>query len=79
VKISITSTAEAAGEPSVSAASWAERAADRAPLVRGSRDRGAQQANAIVEAARRLIETHKTSFTIQQLLKEAGRATTLSR
>ena len=52
--------------------SWAERAADRAPLVRRSRDRGVQQAKSIVEAAQRLIAVNKTSFTIQQLLKEAG-------
>jgi AcrR family transcriptional regulator len=63
---------EAAGDPSGSPATWAERAADRAPLVRRSRDRGVQQARSIVEAAQRLIATNKTGFTIQQLLKEAG-------
>ena len=41
-------------------------------MVRRSRDRGVQQAKAIVEAAQRLIAINKTSFTIQQLLKEAG-------
>ena len=63
---------EEPGESTGSSASWAERAADRAPLVRRSRDRGVQQATAIVEAAQRLIAINKTSFTIQQLLKEAG-------
>ncbi len=63
---------EAAVEAAGSSASWAERAADRAPLVRRSRDRGVQQAKAIVEAAQRLIARNKTSFTMQQLLKEAG-------
>ena len=62
----------AVGEPSTSTASWAERAADRAPLVRRSRDRGVQQATSIVEAAERLIASNKASFTMQQLLKEAG-------
>lgn len=52
--------------------SWAERAADRSPIVQRSRSRGVQQAKAIVEAARRLIEVKGSSFTTQELVKEAG-------
>lgn len=52
--------------------SWAERAADRSPVVQRSRSRGVQQARAIVEAARRLIGERGPSFTTQELIKEAG-------
>ncbi len=69
---SVAGREEVSGEAAVPGGSWAERAADRAPLVRRSRDRGVQQAKSIVEAAQRLIAVNKTSFTIQQLLKEAG-------
>ena len=51
---------------------WAERAADRSPVVQRSRTRGVEQATAIVRAARRLIETKGPSFTTQELIKEAG-------
>jgi AcrR family transcriptional regulator len=51
---------------------WAERAADRSPVVQRSRDRGVEQAKAIVAAARRLIESKGASFTTQDLIKEAG-------
>ena len=51
---------------------WAERAADRSPMVRRSRSRGVEQARTIVEAAQRLIATKGPSFTTQELIKEAG-------
>ncbi len=51
---------------------WAERVADRSPVVQRSRDRGVEQAKSIVAAARRLIETKGPSFTTQELIKEAG-------
>ena len=69
---SVAGREEEAADATGSSASWAERAADRAPLVRRSRDRGVQQAKSIVEAAQRLIAVNNTSFTMQQLLKEAG-------
>ena len=50
---------------------WAERAADRSPVVQRSRTRGVDQAKAIVRAARNLIETKGPSFTTQELVKEA--------
>jgi AcrR family transcriptional regulator len=52
--------------------SWAERAADRSPVVQRSRSRGVEQAKSIVEAARRLIAVKGPSFTTQELVKEAG-------
>ncbi len=51
---------------------WAERAADRSPVVQRSRNRGVLQAKSIVEAARRLIEVKGPTFTTQELVKEAG-------
>ncbi len=51
---------------------WAERAADRSPVVQRTRSRGVQQAKAIVEAARRLIGVKGPTFTTQELVKEAG-------
>ncbi|WP_106401487.1 TetR/AcrR family transcriptional regulator [Actinocorallia populi] len=51
---------------------WADRAADRSPAVRRSRDRTVQQAMVMVQAARRLIEAKGTSFTTQELAAEAG-------
>ena len=52
--------------------SWAERVADRSPAVQRSRLRTMDHAAEIVVAARRLIERGEHSFTIQQLVKEAG-------
>ncbi len=52
--------------------SWVERAADRSPVVQRSRSRGVEQAKTIVLAARRLIALKGTSFTTQELVKEAG-------
>jgi AcrR family transcriptional regulator len=51
---------------------WAERAAERSPVVQRSRSRGVQQAKSIVQAARRLIDVKGPSFTTQELVKEAG-------
>ncbi|GGV45241.1 TetR family transcriptional regulator [Actinomadura cremea] len=53
-------------------ASWADRAADRSPAVQRSRTRSVQQVRGIVEAARRLIRAKGSSFTTQELVKEAG-------
>jgi AcrR family transcriptional regulator len=52
--------------------SWAERAADRSPAVARSRSRSMQQMKIIVAAARRLIQHKGTSFTTQELVREAG-------
>jgi TetR/AcrR family transcriptional regulator len=60
------------GEASVAQMTWAERAADRSPVVQRSRSRGVQQAKAIVQAARRLIEVKGPTFTTQDLVREAG-------
>jgi AcrR family transcriptional regulator len=53
-------------------ATWAERVADRSPVVQRSRDRSVEQAASIVAAALRLIEAKGPSFTTQELIKEAG-------
>ena len=58
--------------PPVATATWAERVAERSPVVRRSKDRGVEQATSIVAAARRLIETKGASFTTNELIKEAG-------
>jgi hypothetical protein len=64
---------EVAAEPApAERATWAERVADRSPVVRRSRDRGVEQARSIVAAARRLIESKGPNFTTQELIKEAG-------
>ena len=60
------------GEATVSQMTWAERAAERSPLVQRSKSRGVEQAYAIVEAAQRLIATKGPTFTTQELIKEAG-------
>ena len=51
---------------------WAERAADRSPTVQRSRARQMEQAQVVVEAAKRLIVERGDSFTTQELVKEAG-------
>jgi AcrR family transcriptional regulator len=51
---------------------WAERAAERSPMVQRSKSRGAEQTRVIVEAAQRLVATKGTGFTTQELIKEAG-------
>jgi AcrR family transcriptional regulator len=51
---------------------WADRVADRSPVVQRSKDRSFEQARVIVDAARRLVETKGPSFTTQDLIKEAG-------
>ena len=57
---------------SVVAGGWAERAAERSPSVQRSRTRSLARAHQIVQAARRLIDASGTSFTTQELVKEAG-------
>lgn len=61
-----------ASRPPDASDTWAERAADRSPVVQRSRDRGVEQAKSIVAAAHRLIETKGQNFTTQELIKEAG-------
>jgi len=51
---------------------WVERAADRSPVVLRSRARQIENAQAIVDAARRLIAERGDRFTTQELVKEAG-------
>jgi AcrR family transcriptional regulator len=53
-------------------APWAERAADRSPVVHRSRARSIEQARSMVDAARRLIAQKGERFTTQELVKEAG-------
>jgi AcrR family transcriptional regulator len=53
------------------APAWAERAAERSPLVQRSRSRSVRQARVIVDAARRLM-MRQGEFTTQELVKEAG-------
>ncbi len=50
---------------------WVERAADRSPMVRRSRSRSIEQTRQIVDAGGRLFQAKGTSFTIQELAKEA--------
>lgn len=52
--------------------SWSERAADDSPSVRRARARQTEQAQAIIDAAQRLISERADRFTIQELAKEAG-------
>ncbi|XVQ11472.1 TetR/AcrR family transcriptional regulator [Spirillospora sp. CA-255316] len=65
-------TAAGPGTTRDSPASWADRAADRSPSVQRSRTRSVRQVKGIVDAARRLIHTKGSSFTTQELAKEAG-------
>ncbi|MFC5749250.1 TetR/AcrR family transcriptional regulator [Actinomadura rugatobispora] len=53
-------------------AALADRAVERSPSVQRSRTRGIRQAREIVEAARRLTRAKGSSFTIQELVNEAG-------
>ena len=55
-----------------STSSSAERAADRSPAVARSRTRQIEQAQAVIDAARRLITDRGDRFTTQELVKEAG-------
>ena len=53
--------------------SWSERAVDRSPMLRRSRDRSIEQTENIVQAARRLIDEQQGArFSVQELAKEAG-------
>ena len=51
---------------------WAERLADRSPAVQRSRDHSVKQARVLVDAGRRLAMEQGASFTIQDLVREAG-------
>ena len=51
---------------------WAERLADRSPIVQRSRDRSVQQARVLIDAARRLVAEKGENFTTHELVKEAG-------
>jgi TetR/AcrR family transcriptional regulator len=59
-------------EGAISQTSWAERAAERSPIVQRSKARGMEQAKAIVDAAQRLIAIKGNTFTTQELVREAG-------
>lgn len=63
---------ETATGGSVSVMSWTERAADRSPLMQQWRSRNVRQMKIMVEAARRLIAQKGSSFTTQELAREAG-------
>jgi len=52
--------------------SWAERLADRSPIVQRSRDRSLRRARVLIDAARRLIAVNGENFTTHDLVKEAG-------
>jgi AcrR family transcriptional regulator len=69
-------TVHSAGEEgvadTVTRMGWAERVADRSPVVQRSKGKSVEQARSIVAAARRLIDTEGPSFTTQELIKEAG-------
>ncbi|MFI5718805.1 TetR/AcrR family transcriptional regulator [Nocardia sp. NPDC051750] len=54
------------------APAWADRAADRSRSVQRSRARSVEQAQAIVAAARRLLQADGAALTTQELAKEAG-------
>ncbi|HTR70036.1 MAG TPA: TetR/AcrR family transcriptional regulator [Mycobacteriales bacterium] len=60
------------GDPQPAAAAWLERAADRSPSVQRSRQRSAERAQQIVDAARRLVVLKGSEFTTHELVKEAG-------
>ncbi|WP_327098999.1 TetR/AcrR family transcriptional regulator [Nocardia vinacea] len=51
---------------------WADRAADRSRSVQRSKARSREQAQSIVAAARRLLQTEGATLTTQELSKEAG-------
>jgi AcrR family transcriptional regulator len=53
---------------------WADRAAAQSRSVQRSKARSIEQAQTIVAAARRLLETEGSGFTTQQLSKAAGMA-----
>lgn len=67
-----------AGDPAatgtVTPMGWAERVADRSPVVQRSKEKSVDQARSIVSAARRLIDAEGPTFTTQALIKEAGMA-----
>jgi AcrR family transcriptional regulator len=60
------------GDGSVSAMTWTERAADRSPLMQQWRSRNVRQMKIMVDAAKRLIAQKGSSFTTQELAREAG-------
>ncbi|WP_433713915.1 TetR/AcrR family transcriptional regulator [Nocardia sp. CA-084685] len=51
---------------------WADRAAERSRSVQRSKARSREQAQSIVAAARRLLQTEGATLTTQELSKEAG-------
>ena len=61
-----------AGEAGGPPASWAERAADRSPVLQQRRSRNMRQIEAMVEAAKRLILRNGAGFTTQEVAREAG-------
>jgi AcrR family transcriptional regulator len=53
-------------------APWAERAAERSPLLQERRSRNMRQIQSMVDAAKRLIGRNGSGFTTQELAREAG-------
>ena len=59
-------------EPAAPQLTWAERAAERSPMMQRSRSRSIEQARTIIEAGRRLME-RKGDFTTQELVEGSRR------
>ena len=51
---------------------WIERTVDQSPAMQQSRNRRIEQAQQIIDAARQLIAVKGSTFTLQELVKEAG-------
>jgi AcrR family transcriptional regulator len=66
------STGDLPATGTVTRMGWAERVADRSPVVQRSKEKSVDQARSIVSAARRLIDAEGPTFTTQELIKEAG-------
>ena len=51
---------------------WIERTVDQSPAMQHSWNKRIEQAREIIDAARRLIAVKGSTFTLQELVKEAG-------
>jgi len=65
-------TTQAGKDASAPPHSWTERAVNRSPLMQQWRSRNVRQMEIMVEAAKRLIARKGSSFTTQELAREAG-------
>lgn len=65
-------TSDSPADDPGAAPAWADRAAERSRSVQRSRVRSMEQAQVIVAAARRLLQTDRATLTTQELSKEAG-------